>query len=152
MDKKNIKNKIKRIREEGINAELLEKYFNIDKIKEDNIVESTINTIWDKIEDYTDILEDIVNPEGDPILLFEIEGLNQEEKQLAWKILKELMKLKREKEIAELENKKEKKIKSINETLKEWNNQVEYIKSILQKMAENWDSVKDKENKMNYLG
>ncbi len=143
----------KSIKEKGIDTEKIKDLFYIEKISGKEPLNELMNSLWEKINSQIDLLEDIVNPEGDPLLLFEIEVLNDEDKNAALKILKRFMYLKRKKEIAQVENNEEKKKEVIGDMIKEWEKNKMKISKILEKLMKRWLSDESSENEnRTYLG
>ena len=141
------------IRKKGIDTDKIKKLFYIEKLSGKDPINELLNSLWEKINSQIDLLEDLVNPEGDPLLLFELEVLNEEDKNTALRILKRFMYLKRKKEIAQVENDEEKKREVVNEIIKEWENNKTEISRLLKKLMKRWLSDESSEDeKRTYLG
>lgn len=119
---------------------LLDKYFDLAGIEEKEItIRDVRKKIGEKIGTYAELCSRVIHPDpGSYADLYECNCFSTKEKEKISAVIKTLMVLHRKLLITELENDEKNDAEFIKTTTEEWKPIIEQIRTMLQKLKEEW--------------
>ncbi|MCX8146902.1 MAG: hypothetical protein N3D84_00335 [Candidatus Woesearchaeota archaeon] len=131
----------------------LDREFEISSIDEkENILSAIRRKIENKIENFLKILHIVIEPDTTISDLHECRDFNEDEKAEAFELFKQLMIIKRESELIEIDPNEKMNADFIINVYKEWKPIKTKMTAIVSKMKNSWKKEFDFSGELGYLG
>jgi hypothetical protein len=116
------------------------------------ILRQVLHKIFDKIEFFTKMLEDILHPETTLSGLYESKFFDENKKGEFFQTYKRLMAVNRQSITAYAQSTEESEAESIKKAWKEWTGSKEELSKIAQALSKGWEEETDTIEQLNYMG
>lgn len=128
--------------------------FHIENIDAESelILQEIRGKIQEKIEHYVSIIEAIVQPETNLVDMYETKYVNDNTKETAYTLFKNLMLIKRKANLASINNTNEETADFIKETFVDYKNLKPIIFKHVEKLKNAWQKETNMKNDLSYFG
>jgi hypothetical protein len=128
--------------------------FDIEEINDESelILTKIRIKMYEKIDFYKEIIEDLVQPDTSLNSMFEAKNFTDKEREVAYLLFKKLMQLLRQSNLVALNNHQKQTAEYINETYKTYNSLKPDIEKHLTKLTTVWEHDKNAKSELNYFG
>ncbi|MEM3374221.1 MAG: hypothetical protein QXE31_03285 [Candidatus Woesearchaeota archaeon] len=133
---------------------LINQEFDIEDINEESdlILQKIRLKIYEKIAFYSEMFENILQPESSLADLYEAHYIEESTKNSAYSIYKKLIKILRKSSLVSLNNSEQENAKFIIESYNEWNNLKSEIEKHLKRRLTLWEKETDIREDLSYFG
>ncbi len=131
--------------------EEMNSYFQIADIEDKNILHEVVKKIHDQTTHFTNMLEEIINPEH-LRSLNEAGMFSEEDKKIILRLYRKLQHTNRQKDLLEVEFEEEAYINFINNSFNEYKLIKDDLKGIIKKLRDCWNKNKNTKLELGYFG